>query len=261
MMQDKLAVQMFTLRDYTKTAADFAATLERVRKIGYPAVQLSAVGCMGGDNPEVSSAEARRLLDANGLRCVATHRGWQALADNTAAEIEFHQQLGCDYAAIGGIPENYRNAGEAGYRQFIADAQPVIAKLKQAGIGFGYHNHAFEFQAAQTRKTCYDVLVDEGDADLLLEIDTFWLMHAGIDPVAMIKRCHGRLPVVHLKDKAVSGNDGVFAPIGEGNLNWPAILPSFAAAGTNWYCIEQDNCFERDPFDCLKSSFDFLANF
>ena len=62
-MASKLSAQLYTLREHTKTAASFAESLRRVREIGYPAVQLSAVGCMNGDAPEVTAGQARRLLD------------------------------------------------------------------------------------------------------------------------------------------------------------------------------------------------------
>ncbi len=260
-MQEKIGVQMFTLRDFTKTAKDLAETLRRVKGMGYPAVQLSAVGCMNGENPEVTALDARKMLDDNGLRCVATHRSWDALANETAKEIEFHQQLGCDFCAIGGIPASYGQQGAEGYRRFVQDAGPVIAKLNQGGVRFGYHNHAHEFVRIPEGGTWYDIFVNEGGPDFMLEIDTFWAIHAGVYPVNLFKRCAGRVPVIHLKDKTVVGNDAIFSPIGEGNLDWENILPACESAGVEWYCIEQDNCFGRDPFDCLRSSIDYLSSY
>ena len=259
-MASKLAVQLYTVRDFTKTAADFGRTLKRIRDIGYPAVQLSAVGCMNGEHPEVSAAQARRMLDDNGLKCVATHRGLPQLIEQTEAEIEFHQVLGCDYAAIGGLTPEYNTAGAAGYRRFIADATPMIDKFHAAGIAFGYHNHAHEFKrTGNGRETCYDILIDEGGERLKLEVDVYWVAHAGVNPERIIERGRGRLPVIHFKDKEVVDTDGpVMAAIGEGNLDWDHLIPACEAAGVNWYAIEQDVC-RRDPFDCLRSSFEFLT--
>jgi sugar phosphate isomerase/epimerase len=257
----KLAVQMYTVRDFTKDAAGFTESVEKIAKIGYPAVQLSAVGAMNGETPEVSAAQARKLLDDNGLKCVATHRSWDQLAKTTDAEIEFHQTLGCGYTAIGGIPKEYGEEGADGYRRFVADAAPVIAKLKAAGIGFGHHNHSHEFQRyeAGSPKTLWDILIEEGGPDYLLEADIYWVWHAGVDPAALMLRCAGRVPVIHLKDKEVVPKDGpVIAAIGEGNLPWKPILAACKEAGTDWYCVEQDVC-RRDPFDCLRSSFEFLS--
>jgi sugar phosphate isomerase/epimerase len=258
-MASKAAVQTFTIREHTKTAADFAASLKKISDIGYSAVQLSAVGAMNGESPEVSAAEARKMLDDNGLACIATHRGWDALRDATDAEIAFHQELGCTYAAIGGLPGDYDRHAGADYSRFLADSAPVIAKLKAAGITFGYHNHAHEFQrVAPGERTLYDIFVEDGGADFTLEVDVYWAQHGGVNPVRLLQRCAGRVPVIHVKDKEVVAPDGpVFAAIGEGNLEWDDILPACVAAGVQWYAVEQDTC-RRDPFDCLRSSFEFL---
>lgn len=256
-----LAVQMFTVRDLTKTASDFARTLEQISTIGYPAVQLSAVGAMNGDQPEVDAAAARKLLDDNGLQCIATHRPWERLRDHSAEEIEFHQTLGCDFTAIGGLPKDLHAKGAEGYREFIAEATPVLAKLKQAGLRFGYHNHAHEFKAAdRPRQTCYDLFIDDADPELwLLELDVYWCQHAGVNAERLFERCAGRLPVIHIKDKEVIDGEGpIIGPIGEGLFDWEHLIPAGNAAGVQWWAVEQDRC-RRDPIDCLKASYDFLT--
>lgn len=257
-MQSQLAVQMYTVRDFTKTSLGLAQSLEKIREIGYPAVQLSAVGAMSGDSPEVSPAQARQMLDDNGLKCIATHRAWDDLALNTDREIEFHQTLGCDFTAIGSLPAPYSTQGAAGYAQFVRDAAPVIAHLKAAGIRFGYHNHAHEFERADASGALFDIFIAEGGPDFLLEFDLYWVGHAGLNPERLIERCHSRMPVIHVKDKEVADGQPVMAPVGEGNLDWPHLLPACQKAGVEWYAVEQDVC-RRDPFDCLRSSFEFLS--
>lgn len=260
-MKDRLAVQMFTLREHTKTAADFADSLERISAMGYTAVQLSAVGCMNGDAPEVSAAVARKMLDDNGLTCIATHRPWGNLLAALDSEIEFHKTLGCDFAAIGGINgKEYDNTCD-GYRKWLDDARPVIDALKVEGIRFGHHNHAREFfRPERGGKTLEDVLIEEGGADLMMELDLYWIAHAGVNPERILERCKGRVPVVHIKDKEAQPdtNDCRIAPIGEGGMDWPHIIASGNAAGVEWYAIEQDQCY-RDAFDCLRSSYAYLT--
>lgn len=258
----QLAVQMYTVRECTATAAALAETLAKIRAIGYPAVQLSAVGAMAGDTPAVSAEQARRMLDDNGLRCVATHRSWESLAYETEREIAFHHTLGCGFAAIGSLPRPYAEAGASGYADWARDAAPVIARLQNAGIRFGYHNHAGEFERVGFQngvpRTRFDILIEEGGADLCLELDLYWISHAGVNPERLVERCAGRVPVIHVKDKEVADGQPVMAPVGEGNLDWPRLLPACAAAGVEWYAVEQDVC-RRDPFDCLRSSFQFLS--
>lgn len=199
------------------------------------------------------------MLDDIGLRCVATHRDWEDLVQRIEEEIAVHRTLGCDFVAIGSLPGRYQEQGAAGYRQFLREAGPVIAALKGAGLRFGYHHHAQEFaRIGPGRRTLFDLLVEEGGADLMLEVDTYWAVHAGVDPAHLLARCCGRVPVVHLKDREVVGAEPVMAPVGEGNLNWDAILRACPLAGVEWYAVEQDVC-RRDPFDCLRSSFAFLS--
>lgn len=259
-MASKLAAQMYTLREHTRTAAEFRNALERVATIGYPAVQLSAVGAMEGDPPEVTAGEARALLDAFGLRCIATHRSWDRLSQRTDEEIQLHHTLGCDYTAVGSLPGPYRSDGAAGFERFVRQAQPTIERLGAAGVRFGYHNHDFEFQRVGAwPRTLFDALV-EGPEALMLEVDVYWAAHAGVDPAWLLARLAGRIPVIHMKDMdAAPGKGPVMAAIGEGNLNWDAILAAARAGGVEWYAVEQDE-YPRDPFDCLASSFRFLTS-
>jgi len=140
------AVQLYTVRDFTRTMDDLARTLEAIRAIGYEAVQVSAVAALRDDHLAADAEAIRRLLDENGLRCIATHRSWDRLTQFTDAEIALHQALGCDFVAIGGAPWEYDADGVAGYRRFVADSAPTIARLKAAGIRFGHHNHQHEFR-------------------------------------------------------------------------------------------------------------------
>jgi sugar phosphate isomerase/epimerase len=254
----RLAAQMYTLRDHTKTAAEFEDALVMLHGIGYEGVQLSAVGCMNDEEPEVSAARAKELLDDNGLVCCATHRPIKRLLSELDEEIEFHQTLGCDYIAIGGLGWEY-GEGPDDYRRWLDDFLPVVHRLNEVGIRFGYHNHAYEFiRNPETGRPLYDLLID-ADPALKLEIDTYWVADAGLDPVGLLRRCAGRIEVIHAKDREVVPKDGpVMAPVGEGLLDWDGILAACRDGGTEWVVVEQDVC-RRDPFECLASSYGFLA--
>ncbi len=251
--REGIAAQFYTLREFTVTPAEFRESLRRVASIGYTAVQLSAVGAF---DHGLSAAEAKAMLDEFGLRCVATHRPWKRLATETLAEIEFHKTLACDYVAIGGISGDFGYAPED-FRRFNATAAPVIKQLRESGIRFGVHNHAHEF-IKFNGKHPFDVWVEEGGEDLMLEIDTYWVLEAGIDPAGLLRRCSGRIPMIHVKDREVVREGPRMAAIGEGNMDWPNIVAVGDAGGVECYIVEQDTC-PRDPFDCLRSSFDYLA--
>ncbi len=245
-MASVIGAQLYTVREFTKTPADIARTLHKVRAIGYEAVQLSALG-------PIDTAELKRILDGEGLTVAATHVAWNRLRDETQAVIDEHHLLGCRYVAIGSMPGEYRSAGAEGYARFAREASELGRRLKQAGLVFGYHNHSFELERFNGR-TGLEILYSESDPEAFTaEIDTYWIQHGGGDPADWIRRLKGRIPLVHLKDMAIRGREQLMAEVGEGNLNWPAILAACREAGVVWYLVEQDIC-QRDPFESLAIS-------
>ena len=239
-----LAAQLYTLRDHLKTPDDIARTLPKVAALGYRAVQLSALG-------PIDTRELKQILAGAGLTVCATHTGFERLRDDLDAVVEEHRILDCRYAAIGGLPQQYRNA--EGYHQFAREASEVARQMKERGLTFGYHNHSFELEKLDG-KTGLEILYSESDPDVFTaEIDTYWIQHGGGDPTWWIRRVAGRSPLVHLKDMVMRGREQLMAEVGEGNLNWPAILEACRAAGVQWYIVEQDTC-QRDPFESLGIS-------
>jgi sugar phosphate isomerase/epimerase len=127
-------------------------------------------------------------------------------------------------------------------------------------MDFSYHNHNHELMRIG-KKTWLGTLYEKADASLLMaEIDTYWIQAGGGDPVSWIARCAGRMPLLHLKDMCIGPErEQRFAEIGEGNLNWPAILKEAEAAGAEYLLVEQDHCYGRDPFESLAISYRNLS--
>ncbi len=103
-MASRLAAQLYTLRDFTKTPSEIAHTLKKVREIGYQAVQCSALG-------PIDPTELATILRGEGLTCCATHEPFGRLRDHTAAVADEQRILGCKYAALGSMPIEYPQCG------------------------------------------------------------------------------------------------------------------------------------------------------
>jgi sugar phosphate isomerase/epimerase len=245
MVGSSIAAQLYTLRDFTKTPEDIATTLARVKSIGYDAVQLSALGPIG-------PPELKKILDNEGLKVCATHISFERMRDDPQAVIDEHKLLECEYAAIGAMPPEYRNTD--GYHEFAKEASVVGKRLADGGVTFAYHNHSFEFSKSDGRSGL-EVIYDESDPRYVqAEIDTYWIQHGGGDPADWVYKLAGRIPLLHLKDMVIGDNwEQLMAEVGEGNLNWPAILRAARDAGVVWYIVEQDVC-QRDPFESLAIS-------
>ena len=245
MAKTMIAAQLYTVRDFMKTPKDMAESLKKVKALGYGAVQLS------GNGP-IDDKEMKKMLDDAGLIVAATHIGYETIRDNPNAVIEQHKILECKHVAIGGLPGEYR--GGEGFSRFAKEASVAAKKLADAGFDFSYHNHSFELEKFGNR-TGLQILYEDSDPKLFnSEIDTYWVQHGGGDPAAWIRKLKGRAYIVHFKDMAMKGSQQLFAEVGEGNLNWPAILDACKEAGTEWYIVEQDVC-QRDPFESLGISF------
>lgn len=243
-MASRLAAQMYTVRDFTKTPQGIAESLRKIREIGYEAVQISAIG-------PIDYKELKKILDGEGLVACAQHSRWESFLENIDAVIEEYKTIDCRHTAIGSIPKEYKSA--EGFKRFAEEASRVAERLAREGMTFSYHNHSFEFERYGGR-TAMQILIEETDPKVCFEIDTYWVQHAGGDPAAWIRKVKGRAPLVHLKDMAVQGKEVVMAEVGEGNMNWESILAACREAGVEWYLVEQDVC-QRDPFESLAISY------
>ena len=244
MAASQLAAQLYTVRDFTNTPADIATTMKKVKQLGYDAVQCSALGV-------IDAHELKRIVDGEGLTICATHTDYERMRDEPQAVIDEHNLWGCKHAAIGGLPQEYRNA--EGYARFAKDASEVAKRLAEGGLTFSYHNHSFELERFNGR-TGLEILYEDSDPKYFnSELDTYWIQHGGGDSAAWIRKLKGRAHIVHLKDMAMDGRTQLFAEVGEGNLNWSAILDACKEADVEWYIVEQDTC-QRDPFESLGIS-------
>lgn len=249
-----LAVQGYTLRDFAKTPEDIAKTCARIKKIGYDAVQLSGWG-------KIEYPELAKIFKNEGLTCCASHIGFDRIYNETEKVAEEHHIIGCKHTAPGSMPGawggNTMGYGRSleGYTKFAKDASEASEKLSKLGITLSYHNHKFEFEKypKEGGRRGQDILIEDSNKFLNFELDTFWVQAGGCDPAAYIRKCKGRIPLLHLKDMTIRDDKQIMAEVGEGNLNWPAILQAAKEAGVEWYIVEQDSC-ERDPFESVAIS-------
>ena len=157
------------------------------------------------------------------------------------------------------MPQQFRS-GREGFIAFAKEFNEISKRIFDQGLKFIYHDHKFEFEKFDG-VTGMDLLLDNTDPETFgFELDTYWIQAGGANPVEWIKKVEGRMEVVHFKDMAVKNDRQVYAEIGEGNLNWRAIIDACRETGVRWYAVEQDECL-RDSFESLKMSFTYLEKF
>ena len=247
---NQVAVQLYTLRDFCNTAAEYADTLKKVRAIGYESIQISGVG-------PIPATELRSIAEGEGLSICATHESPEDVLDAPAKVVETLAALGTKYTAYP-YPAGINFNDPACVNNLIAKLDAAGAVLRQAGQVLTYHNHGCELFRAGGKTILQTIYDGTNPQNLQGEIDTYWVQVGGGDPVDWCARLKNRLPLLHMKDYAVNADGHPnYAEIGYGNLNFKAIIAAAEASGCEWFIVEQDTC-PGNPFDSLKMSFDYI---
>ncbi len=240
-----IAAQLYTVRERLHDRAQVRGVLATLREIGYVAVEVAGLG---------SSVVDRfgEDLEVAGIVACAAHESLDGLVRDLTGVASRCARWGCRYVTVPSLPTEYHS--EAGFRRFAAEALEIAEGLRPYGLRLAYHNHAFELERLDG-VTGLEVLFDATSPEILhAELDTYWLDFAGADPAAWIRRMTGRLPLVHLKDVTMIGGKRVDTEVGEGDLDWPAILVACREAGAEWLVVEQDRCPD-DPLNSLAVSY------
>jgi sugar phosphate isomerase/epimerase len=226
---------------------------------------------IGYREAEMSSANLDKMWAAfehTKLKPVAMHVDTALFAPEKEREfgalVEDAKRHGVEYLVYPYVAPNQRG-GLKVMRKLAQTLNSAGERCRSAGIQLCYHNHAFEFEHMEG-STPLEVLMQETHKDLVgLEMDAFWVSVGGNDPVELLKKYSGRVPLMHLKDKPagmpVQYNESVaktdFKEVGAGSLDFAAILRAASAAGVKHYFVEQDQT-PGDPLVSLGQSFDYL---
>jgi sugar phosphate isomerase/epimerase len=271
---ETLGVQLYSVRDLL--GKDPAAALKAIADIGYREVEL-----FGGGVPKTAA-----LATAAGLSPTSVHVSTPLITGNWDAWQFMRKSVpeGYDLAAViaeaksAGVkflvcpylmpPERPKDA--AGYSQLAATLNKAGEQVTKAGLTFCYHNHAFEFAPLADGRTPLDLIMAETKPEFVkLELDVFWASVSGNDPVAVMKKYSGRVPLVHLKDhqkgtpkafEEAKVPPAAFVPVGSGAVDFPALLAAAPAAGVQHYFVEQDHAVGSTPLDAIAASFKYLRS-
>ena len=236
-----------------------------------PAETLNAIRAIGYREIEATFADFDRIwpmVQASGLQAVSMHVDNKLMtrgADEMSRVVDQLKGYGFQYAVHPFVPQEDRGGPEV-MKALAAKLNLFGEKCRAAGMQAAYHNHAFE-SATAGNQTLFQVLIDNTDAKLVgFELDVFWISVAGNDPVEFIRKLSGRIPLLHLKDKAQGTaqrfNESVprtaFKEVGNGVLDWPGILRAASAAGVRHYFVEQDQT-PGDPLESIRQSYNYLS--
>lgn len=178
-------IQMYSVRDIP--GPGLAESLKAVAEVGYKSIEFC--GFRGHTAEEIVA-----LLKEYDLKVSGTHSSFEALEEDFAGTVKYHQAIGNKNYIIPHAPVETAEELSETVKKFNK-YQPMLAA---EGINLGFHNHYIEFLPNDKGQIPHEVL--QAETDIMFEIDTYWAFIAGLDPVALLEKLKARVPVIHLKD-------------------------------------------------------------
>ena len=253
-----VGIQLYTLRSIIGN--DITSVIEKVAKAGFKEVEtynFSPKDNFWGLKP----AEFKSLLSVNGIYSPSGHFGFDPYLttgnlDEIKPYIEASNVLGSKYVVVPWLGEKLRKTAD--------DYKRVAEKLNKAGelgaksgLSVGYHNHAFEFKK-MGGTTGFDIMLKETDPNLVdFELDIYWAVNAGHNPIEIFNKYPNRFKMWHVKDMDRTNSERT-TEIGKGSIDYQAIFAKAKQAGVEHIYVEQDDNMLPTPLESVKTSFDYI---
>ena len=252
-------------------------TLKKCAELGYHCVEVSQVNM----TPE-NVAGMKKAYDEFGIKIAACTASLEPMIPGMPGEtlatdfdkiVADCKTLNCDMLRIGMLPMTCMGSREKAL-EFVKRADEMAERLKAEGIDLYYHNHHVEF-VKYDGEYLLDI-IKNNTKHMGFELDIHWIHRGGENPVEFIKKYDGRIRLLHLKDYRIGevkmpeggfdaktfmnafNNIIEFAEVGEGSLPVKECIEAGLAGGSEYFLIEQDDTYGRDPFESLKISRDNL---
>jgi sugar phosphate isomerase/epimerase len=254
----QIGIQLYTVRDLIVN--DPVKTLTEISKIGY--TQLEPYSYADGKIYGLAYTEFSNVVKDLGMKIVSGHystglgettkgnlrNGWEdAVADAKGASQKYmvipslYSEEMASIDALKKVCELMNKGGEV---------------CKKYGIRLGFHNHASEFKMLEGQ-LIYDVMLQELDPKLVtMELDLFWIINAGYDPLQYFKKYPGRFELWHVKDMEKE-NRNSNADLGAGSIDFKSIFAQAKQSGMKHFFMEQEN-YNESPMISVKNGFDYL---
>ncbi len=254
--EDKyIGLQLYSVRDAMNE--DVETTVAKVGEMGYDYVE--AAGYSDGKFYGMEPGDFRELCETNGLDFLGSHAG-RDMPDSAGWDeamawwdecIDAHAEAGVKW-----IVQPWM--GQAGYqsldglKNYCNYFNAVGEKCNAKGIRFGYHNHANEFSTEFEGEPVYDWMLELTDpGKVMFQMDVYWVVEGGKDPVDYIGRYPGRFELLHLKDKEELGASGM--------VDFASIFAVREKAGAEYGIVEVEK-YNFDPLVSCEKSLEFLEN-
>lgn len=248
----KAGLNLYSIRNYLDTEEHFLEAAIALKEMGYAFMQYSG----GAFDADMIS----RVSQGSGLPVVLTHVPMNRIIDDTAALMEEHDRFGCKNIGLGAMPIDIIK-DESRCKEAVEALNKAGELMAKNGFSFYYHHHHFEFvKHGDTR--VIDYMIDNAPY-INFTLDTYWMQYGGADIASYLQKLKGRIACVHLKDYMIdmTSFNPIFAPVGDGNIDFISLVPKMIEAGTQYFLVEQDNAANLpDTMGQVERSIRYITN-
>lgn len=259
--QKNVGIQLYSVRD--EIFKDPRGVIKKIATAGYSEVE------MFGLNAEnkfygLTVKEFAQLLKDNKLKSPSGHYMPEKFlfengnGDDVKNFCDVGNALGNKYIIIPWMQEERRKTIDQ-YKALAERINKAAEICKEANLQMAYHNHDFEF-ADMNGQNGYDVLLNNTDKDLVkMELDLYWVVRAGHNPVELFKKHPGRFHLWHVKDMDKQDKTKN-TEVGNGLVDFKSIFANAKLSGVKHYMVEQENNYKPDIFTSIKTSNSYTKN-
>lgn len=245
-----IGLQLYSVRDLIKD--DLYGTLKKLAQIGYNSVE--AAGYSNGKFYGLKPKEFKRMVNDLGMILPSSHAGFEF--DNAQKVIDDTCESEIKYLVLPWLPVEKRKSIDS-YKKLAEDFNKIGELCKKSGVQFAYHNHDFEFVNIEGIIP-YDVLLKETDEELVkMQLDLYWIIKAGFDPITYFKKYPGRFELWHVKDMEDS-EERFFTEVGNGIIDFKELFKYKELSGMKYFFVEQDVC-RKPPLESVSISYRNLS--
>lgn len=246
------ALQLYSVRDHL--SRNPVEGLSRVREAGYRYVELAGYY-------DLPVTRLKELLDEYGLNAVSMHVGYELVVGRIEDVIRDAQFLGAFNVVVPWVGSEICPDRDA-WLDAAESMDDAGAILRKAGLSLSYHNHAHEFEYFDD-EMIFDLIFSNSDPEnLQVELDLCWATVGKADVLEILNRYQGRIPLIHVKDYKPGDEDGqiTVTELGQGVMDFSAVLPAALNAGAGWFIVEQDSS-EKDTLESARENAVFMKEF
>lgn len=251
-IKGQLGLQLYTLRD--SIHGDPKGVLGHVADYGYK--ELETFSYRDGKIFGMAFADFGKCVKDLGMNVVSGHYGLdQAISDSWDAAISDAKSIGQEYMVVPYLVDTDRKSLDH-YKKVCEQLNKAGEACRKQGMKFGYHNHAFEFEVMEGKKP-FDLMLDELDPKYVsIEMDIYWVIRAGEDPIRYFERYPGRFEQWHVKDMEKNNKDRN-ANVGTGSIDYKQIFAKAKISGMQHWYVEQES-YPGEPIESVAASAGYL---